>query len=151
MKILIIEDDKIKIEKLSLFFQGHNFEIKESYHSGLRSLLGSQEFDLLILDMSIPLWERGNNDLGGNFEQFGGVNILREMKRRLRLIPTILVTMFDVFADGKLTFSQVNCDLLARFAEFYRGAVFYNASEEDRWKSDLEKLIQTIASFEKGG
>ena len=32
--------------------------------------------------MTIPLWEKGNNDLGGNYEQFGGEKILREMKRR---------------------------------------------------------------------
>ncbi|MBC8988411.1 hypothetical protein H9X96_21890 [Pedobacter sp. N36a] len=146
MKVLIIEDDKIKIEKLTSFFSSHDFEIKESYHSGIKELLTKNDYDILILDMSIPLWERGNNDIGGNFEQFGGVNILREMKRRNKLVPTILVTMFDVFANGKLTFSQLNEDLLNRFGDFYKGAVFYNASEEDKWKADLEQRINFISN-----
>lgn len=143
-KFLIIEDDKIKIEKLSLFFEKQDFEVRESYYAGLNELLSnSQHYNLLILDMSIPLWDRGNVDLGGNFEQFGGVNILREMKRKKKMIPTIILTMFDVFADGKLTFDQLNSDLLNQFPDFYYGAIFYNASE-DKWKTELQYLIQTI-------
>ena len=145
-KILIIEDDKIKIEKLSLFFEGNDLTIKESYHSGLKELNSFfSTYDFLILDMSIPLWDKGSTDLGGNHEQFGGERILREMKRRKKELPTILVTMFDFFPveNGNLTFEALNEHLKKQFSSFYLGAVFYNASE-DNWKSELENLIKTI-------
>jgi len=146
-KVLIIEDDKIKIEKLSLFFNGEDFIIKESYHSGLREMIDTYKLiDFLILDMTIPLWDKGNTDLGGNYEQFGGERILREMKRRKIEIPTILVSMFDVFptTEGNLTFKQLNNQLKNQFSGFYVGSVFYNATEEDKWKSELRNLIESI-------
>jgi len=92
--------------------------------------------------MTIPLWEKGNNDLGGNYEQFGGEKILREMKRRKIFLPTILFTMFDVFPtkDDNITFNEINSKFLNDFPEFYIGAVFYNANEEN-WKENMTELI----------
>lgn len=145
-KILIIEDDKIKIERLNVFFSNEEIIIKESFQSGLSEIKDNiQEFDFLILDMTIPLWEKGNNDLGGNYEQFGGERILREMKRRRLFLPTILFTMFDIFPtkDGNITFNEVNSVFENEFSDFYVGAVFYNANE-DNWQSDLTSLISKI-------
>lgn len=146
-KILIIEDDNIKIEKLSIFFEQYDFTVKESYHSGLTEILNPNvKYDFLILDMTIPLWDKGNTDLGGNYEQFGGERILREMKRRKKNVPTVLVSMFDVFPmpSGNLTFEELDNHLKSEFSQFYVGGVFYNATEENKWKNELQKLINEI-------
>jgi len=143
-KILIIEDDKMKIEKLKLFLENDEITVKESFQSGMRELKSNHKnYDYLILDMTIPIWEKGNNDLGGNYEQFGGEKILREMKRKKLFLPTILFTMFDVFPtkDGNITFEEINSIFKNSFEEFYLGAVFYNAIE-DNWKTELSNLIQ---------
>lgn len=145
-KILIIEDDKIKIERLSAFFSQEKISIKESFQSGLSEIKNNiLDYDYLILDMTIPLWEKGNNDLGGNYEQFGGERILREMKRRKLFLPTILFTMFDVFPtkEGNITFSEVNNIFKKEFSDFYIGAVFYN-SNEDNWQLEMKDLITQI-------
>lgn len=145
-KILIIEDDKIKIDRLNVFFNSKEITIKESFQSGLSEIKNNiQDYDFLILDMTIPLWEKGNNDLGGNYEQFGGEKILREMKRRKLFLPTILFTMFDVFPnkDGNITFDEVNSIFKNEFSDFYLGAVFYNANE-DNWKMDMSTLISEM-------
>ncbi len=145
-KILIIEDEKIKIEKLKMFFNDSNLTFKESFQSGMLELKSNcKNYDFLILDMTIPLWENGNNDLGGNYEQFGGEKILREMKRRKLFLPTILFTMFDVFPtkDGNISFKKINEVFIADFIDFYVGAVFYNA-EEDNWKNNLAELVSKI-------
>ncbi len=150
-KVLIIEDDKIKIEKLSSFFEFENFIIKESYHTGLSELNDNcYGFKYLILDMTLPLWDRGKTDLGGNYEQFGGERILKEMKRRKKTIPTILLSMFDIFPSpsGNLTFQELDESFKKKFPEFYVGAVFYNGIEEDRWKNELTNLITLISSRE---
>jgi CheY-like chemotaxis protein len=145
MNILLIEDDKVKIERLSNFLKDEDLTIKESYHSGLKEIVSNNDFyDLLLLDMTIPLWDKNSSDFGGTYEQFGGDRILREMDRRNKKIPTILVTMFDVFSlsEDNLTFGELNQDLKHKFSEFYLGAVFYNASD-DSWKLELTNLMKT--------
>jgi CheY-like chemotaxis protein len=148
-KILIIEDDKIKIERLKDYFINSEITIKESFHAGVLELKKNfSNYDFLILDMTIPLWEKGNNDLGGNYEQFGGERVLREIKRKKLYLPTILFTMFDVFPtpDETLTFNEIDNIFKIKFPEFYKGAVFYNANEEN-WKSDLSYLISNIGEI----
>lgn len=141
-KILIIEDDSLKIEKLKSFFIKYDITLKESFQRGVLEIKENYEdYEFLILDMTIPIWEKGYNDLGGNYEQFGGEKVLREMKRRKLYLPTILFTMFDTFPtkEGSLTFREIDDMFLKEFHPFYLGAVFYN-SNEDKWKSDLEYL-----------
>lgn len=145
-KILIIEDDKVKIERLNMYFKDSQKTIKESFQGGMLELKNSiEDYNFLILDMTIPLWEKGNNDLGGNYEQFGGEKILREMKRRKLFLPTILFTMFDIFPTkaGNVTFNEINSIFEEEFPEFYIGAVFYNANE-DNWKMEMKTLISKI-------
>lgn len=145
-KILIIEDEKIKIEKLKLFLKEYELVFRESFQSGMLELKNNfNSYSLLILDMTIPLWEKGKNDLGGNYEQFGGEKILREMKRKKLLLPTVLFTMFDIFPtkDGNISFNKVNELFRADFSDFYLGGVLYNA-EEDNWKHNLSSLISKL-------
>lgn len=143
MKILIIEDDKIKIEKLTSFLKNHIFDLRESFQSGLEALRNNK-YDLLILDMTIPLWEKENNDINQNYEQFGGEKILREMKRKKIIVPVILFTMFDKFPIGNdvLTFEQISAKYKENF-DFYIDAVYYDSRNDD-WKNNLLSLIAII-------
>ncbi|MNE71914.1 hypothetical protein D3C80_1678220 [compost metagenome] len=92
--------------------------------------------------MTIPLWEKGGNDLSGNYEQFGGEKVLREMNRKKLFLPTILFTMFDVFPTkrGTITFNEIDSMFKKNFPNFYLGAVFYTSNQEN-WKIELSKLI----------
>lgn len=142
-KILIIEDDTDKIKRLAKYFDNADVTIKQSFQSGVLELKEKyQDYSLLVLDMTIPLWEKGNNDLGGNYEQFGGEKVLREMKRRKLFLPTVLFTMFDVFPtmDGTLTFQQIDAIFKHDFAEFYLGSVLF-ASDDNNWQQEMSNLI----------
>ncbi len=143
MKLLIIEDDKIKIDKLSAFLSNHDFDLRESFQSGLDALRNNN-YDLLILDMTIPLWEKENNDINQNYEQFGGEKILREMKRKKMIVPVILFTMFDKFPIGTdvLTFEEISLKYKENYS-FYIGAVYYDSRNDD-WKINLKNLIESI-------
>jgi len=145
-KILIIEDDKTKIERLLEYFSDCEITLKESFQGGVSELKKKHKYyDILILDMTIPLWEKGSNDLGGNYEQFGGEKILREMKRRELFLPTILFTMFDVFPTkrGTITFEEINNKFKTSFSPFYVGAVLF-ITNEDNWKNELTRLIESV-------
>src|SRR5690606_11551523 len=145
MKILLIEDDKKKIEDIKefllSFYNYSSLVIKESYQSGLRELI-KNKYDLLLLDMSIPTWDKSIDEPGGNFEKFGGYKILKEITRKKKPIKTILITMFDDFgeSDTSITLSQLDNLLKTEFPNIYIGAVYYNTREE-KWKSDLSDFI----------
>ena len=145
-KVLLIEDDKSKIEKIFDFLSNREIVIKESFHGGVYELNENlNEYEFLILDMTIPMWEKGDNDLGGNYEQFGGERILRQMKRKKMILPTILFTMFDVFPtkEKNITFNELNEIYKDKFPDFYIGGVHYNSTDE-HWKINMDKLIKII-------
>lgn len=143
--IIVIEDDFKKKEDIRNFLsselQINNIVIKESYQSGLRELI-KNKYDLLLLDMSIPTWDKSIDEPGGNFEKFGGYKILKEITRKKKPIKTILITMFDDFgeSDTSITLSQLDNLLKTEFPNIYIGAVYYNTREE-KWKSDLSDFI----------
>jgi len=145
-KVLLIEDDKSKIEKVINYLVDYEITVKESFQGGINELKNSSSlYSFLLLDMTIPMWEKGDNDLGGNYEQFGGERILREMKRKKIVIPTILFTMFDVFPtkEKSITFDELNDAYKSKFPDFYIGAVYYNSTDE-HWKIDMASLIKSV-------
>lgn len=147
MKILLIEDDKKKIEDIKEFLLNfYNYSglvIKESYQSGLRELI-KVKYDLLLLDMSIPTWDKSINESGGNFEKFGGYKILKEITRKKKPIDTVLITMFDDFgeSDTSVTLEHLNKLLSDEFPTLYKGVAYYN-TREDNWKTELDLLIKS--------
>lgn len=146
MKIILIEDDKKKIEDIQGFLsEYHNYNdltIRESYQSGLRELI-KNKYDLLLLDMSVPTWDKTIHEPGGNFEKFGGYKILKEITRKKKAIDTVLITMFDDFgeSDNSITLSQLDGVLSDEFPNFYKGVVYYN-TREDNWKTELDLFIK---------
>jgi DNA-binding NarL/FixJ family response regulator len=147
-KIILIEDDKKKIDDLIDFFkQSYNYSnliVKQSYQSGMRELL-SGKYDLLLLDMSIPTWDKSSSEPGGNYEKFGGYTILKELARKKRNIPTILITMFDDFgeSDTSITLTQLNDALSAEFPTDFIGSVFYS-SIGVKWRDNLKALLNHL-------
>lgn len=144
--ILFIEDNRAKADDVSLFMNENypeiNFEIKESFTSVLRELFKNR-YALLFLDMSIPTREGDANSLINNFEQLGGYQILSEMKRKKKQIPTILITMFNEFGVNSSFFNLNEIDELCmtEFSDFYLGAVYYT-SRDATWKEKLKNFIE---------
>ena len=147
-KALFIEDNKTKSEDVINYINEKKLidevVLKNSFTSGLREYF-TQEFDILLLDMSLPTREDSFNNTIDNFEQLGGYKILSEMKRKRRFIPTILITMFSEFGIGKsfMDIEELDKTLEQGFNEFYKGYIFYS-SQEDSWKEKLENSIKNI-------
>ncbi|MBS3993790.1 MAG: hypothetical protein KGZ87_08740 [Bacteroidetes bacterium] len=147
-KVLFIEDNLIKMEAvmnvLHSILPNADITTKDSFRSGLKELIGNS-YDILLLDMSLPTWDREGVKKQEGFERFGGETIMREMKRKKKLTPTIVITMFSEFGVGKSFIDLVDLDshLKSEFKEFYKGFVKYSSSErkwEDELKIALEKL-----------
>lgn len=149
MKILFIEDHPLKQAQINKFvlekFSDCQIESKNSYISGLKELIKNHcNYDVLLLDISMPNYDISSEDSGGDWMPLAGKNILKEMY--LRDIPTkaIVVTMHGSFDDGtKIT--ELDSELRNEFSDNYIGYVFYSQLNED-WK---DKICQLLKTFEK--
>ena len=146
VKTILIEDDSKKIEDIRDFLKNNlscsNLVVKESYQSGIREIL-SNSYELLLLDMSIPTYDKTLYESGGSYEKFGGYKVLKEIIRKRKPLKTILITMFDDFgeSDISVTLAQIDDTLKSEFNDFYLGYVFYHAADT-QWQNDLKMIIE---------
>lgn len=146
MRILIIEDDSNKMRRIANEIREIRKDVQltkaRSYQSGVRNLMSGQ-FDFLLLDMSLPIFDISSEEDGFQVDPFSGRNILAEMSRKNILVPTAVITMFETFGDGAdlMTLGELDKDLAKKYPAIYRGAIYYNSSEIN-WKESLRKLIE---------
>lgn len=143
MNILIIEDDELKHEYLDKFIRGifehPDVQWRKSYQSALRELMENQ-YDLILLDMSMHIYEKTAKESGGSFESYAGRMILSEIDINDIHTKVIVVTGYDVYADGK-TLDELKEELRREFGSYYLDTVYFIASQ-DQWKRELTSLIQ---------
>ncbi len=148
MKILIIEDDSNKMQRISNEIR----EIKtdaliteaRSYQSGMQ-LLMSVKFDFLLLDMSLPIFDISPEEDGFRVDPFSGRNILGEMFRKDVIVPTVVITMFETFGDGSdlMTLDELDKELSENYSSIYKGVIYYNSSEIN-WKESLKTFMEKM-------
>lgn len=145
MKILFIEDHPYKLGQVLNFltetFPDVEVEVRNSYNSGLRELItNSNDYNLLLLDISMPNYDISPEENGGDFLPLAGKLILKEMY--LREIPTkaIVVTMHGSFEDGT-KLAELDNKLKTEFNDNYIGHVYFSAVSTE-WKTQLENLIK---------
>lgn len=110
--------------------------------------------DLVLLDMSMPTYDRTPEDQkGGRPRPFGGRDILKEVCRKCLSTKVIIVTQFAVLKDtGKeeKTLEELETTFEKDFPSHFLGTVFYRHSENS-WQSPLKILIDRfIKDFIRG-
>ena len=140
MDILVVEDDENKLRQVSEILscvQGINLVLKRSYQSGLKEI-SSNSYGLIVLDMSMPTYDKSSSEPGGRFRKFAGKEILAEINRRKISTKVLLVTAFDTFGEGStfVTLKELDRKLSISYPNVYLGCVFYNASETN-WSEEL--------------
>lgn len=146
MKILFIEDHPYKRAQIISFLEEEipNTSIisKGSYNSGLKELiLNNIEYDFLLLDISMPIYDISPEESGGEFMPQAGKLILKEMF--LREIPTrvIVVTMYENYVDGTSIF-KLDKELKEEFSENYLGYAYFTPNNTI-WKEQISRLLNT--------
>lgn len=144
MKILIIEDHPYKLGQILNFmeecYSDIKLEVKGSYNSGLKELItNSFEYDLLLLDISMPNYDISPEEGGGDFLPLAGKLILKEMYLREISTKAIVVTMHGSFEDGT-KLSDLDGDLRNEFSDNYLGYVYFTAISNN-WKNELSLFI----------
>ena len=150
MKVLIVEDEETKRLRLQQFLEeclpDAVLESARSLRSGLRALQESA-FNLVILDMTLPNFDAGPDESGGQTYPLGGREFLEQMSRLDIAAPVIVVTQFETFGKGsdQMNLNTLREELADEYGDLYRGAVYYNAAIHG-WKTDLKKLIDIVVA-----
>ena len=150
MKILLIEDDDEKIKKISSFldeniYKGISIVSTKSYNSSLVELAQNNDYNYVLMDMSMPTYDVEEGFEDDDTESFAGRDLLEQMKFRKISYPTIIITQYDTFGEhvDKLDLDELKEELSDRFFPNYRATVYYNSAEND-WKFHLNEEINKI-------
>lgn len=152
MNLLIVEDDRNKLEQIIALIQSKfptvNIEPRRSYKSGLRSALTSKH-DLILLDMTMPTFDISIAQSGGSPFSFAGREILRQMKRKQIPTRVVVVTQFDIFGDGEdqLSLEELTTELKEDYPNNFIGSVYYS-SRLEQWKHELAKFVDAAVNKE---
>lgn len=144
--ILLVEDDEIKANEIVEFIKilldkQISFSRKASWQSAIQEIVKNTTYSLILLDMSMPRFELEIGDVYEEFESFAGLDVLKEMKRRKIVIPTIVITAFDEFGEeNKISFNELRNILKDEFKEYCLGITYFK-SGSSKWKEDLRKII----------
>ena len=141
MKLLIIEDDPNKLNAITSFldnYQDIEYTYSMSYKSGMRAI-ASGDFELLLLDMTIPVYDVTAHETGGRPLHLAGKDILFKLKRKNNPLKAIVVTQYEVF--NGISLGKLNLMLHEEFPENYLGYVYYNITQ-DSWRKDLATMLQ---------
>lgn len=150
MKLLLVEDDRNKLEQIRELVTSRfpllKLDDRFSYHHGAKSAL-TGEYDLILLDMSMPSFNASPSRSAGSPLHFAGREILRQMKRRNIKTKVVVVTQFDIFGEGKdrMSLEELTDELRRDYPDLFLGTVYYNPKQE-QWKGELTRYIEGVTT-----
>ncbi|MDK2763423.1 response regulator [Alteromonas macleodii] len=146
MKILLIEDsvDKRKNILASLKEFEDNFDVltKESVRGALDAL-ESESFDLILLDMSLPVFDVSDEiPDGGEAESFGGMEIIQQLSFLDINTPVVILTHYRTFHGGT-TYEDLEQELIDEFPTIVKGMIYYDYPSNE-WNIELNKYLRKL-------
>ncbi|WP_026703628.1 response regulator [Flavobacterium soli] len=143
---LLIEDDPEKAKEILGYikekFPHCEMTYKLSYQSGLKEIF-SEKFDFILLDMSLPSYDQGNGNFSGKPRNFGGRDILKEMKRYKKSSVVKIITQYNEFDDGLLSLKNLDTQLKSKYNELYYGYIYYKSNQTE-WEKELFNFISSL-------
>lgn len=147
-KLLIIEDDEHKIERLKTFAQKHLPEKEVFLATSLVTAIeniNKYEFSLIFVDMGIPSHpiEAGSGSPVSLLT--GGIEVLLELSELQRTDPCIIITQYpDIEISGQFyPLSQATQQLYDKLECKVETCVHY-IEDSSEWEEELKKAIQKI-------
>lgn len=145
LKILFVEDNHHKrgriMDFISHSFPGIKVDEAYSFTSGWQKLENSF-YDLVLLDMTLPTYDRSPTESGGRVRIFGGKEIARKIVRNRIKTSIAVITQFNSFSDkgNSQNFDDLRIEMQRDLAETFKGMIFYNSSVST-WRDELAKII----------
>lgn len=144
-KILFVEDDEPKLEQvLALLdtFAELDVCVAKSLNAACKRI-DDDEFDLVLLDMSLPTFDNGMTvGASGRQKTFGGREILMYLWENEKDVPVLVITQFKDFPgdEGPINLPQLHEQLKNDFPGLYCDHIYFEHNN-DAWKTTLTKLL----------
>ena len=146
MNILYVEDEEVKAkEVMDSINKKHNVDFRKSLSGGL-SAIQQNQYDLILLDMSLPLYDYDSEDEDENdFETFAGIDILDELIRKSRNDKVAVITAFDILGEGEneMTMLQLDSKLQEEYKGIYLDLIYYDSSSLE-WRRTLQSILEDL-------
>lgn len=144
LKLLLVEDSEHKrvrvLELLSEIARDAYVDVSCSFNSGSRAI-ESADYDLAIIDMSLPTHDRSPTDSGGRFRSLGGRELARKLLRRNRKTKVVFLTQYDAFSDSRAhTLRTLEVMLREDCGDNFAALIYYNSSQS-LWKEQLAQVF----------
>lgn len=144
MKVLVIEDNPNKLKQIKSFLNEYydQPQIEETYSfNGGKAKLYEEEWDLILLDMSLPTYDITHTEYGGDKKPVAGKNLMKRMLNRKIFTPVIIITQFETFDDDRISLDSLNQEFNEKFSSIWKGTIFYG---NDDWNIELKKLLDEL-------
>lgn len=146
-RLLVVEDSEAKLASITAALRAClpiQVEAAKSVKSAL-NMLKSEEFALIIADMSLPTFDVKNRERGGTARPFGGIEIFDYLQRRQCDTPVIVVSSYPALVDGStsLTLTDLAQKLRNTYPKIFAGYVFFDSAYLT-WEIQLQALAKEI-------
>lgn len=154
MDVLLVEDDEFKAADITRVVAERLptavLTRAASVTSALRKLTADQ-FNLVILDMSLPTFDLSGPGGGGSPQGQGGVEVLRLAGRMRHSAEYIILTQYpDIELDGsEMPLHLAAPKLSERFSITVRRCIAYEF-DSDEWRTEFMRHL-TAAQDQHGG
>lgn len=148
MNILLVEDGEYKSERVSEFLNENiinaNIDVRGSYSSAAKALL-SGKYQIAILDMTLPTFDKSNGSIGGDSKTYGGLDLARFIKRKKINLQFLFLSQYKSFSESaKLScLDDINNIAKKEYPDLYLGSVFYEHAGF-KWKDELLELVKSL-------
>lgn len=147
MKVLIVEDQPEKKDNIENFlldsFEWFHVNSSDSLRSALKEVVLNQDYDLVLLDMSMPAFDPSESYFEDSPESYAGKELMEQMKLRAISMPVIVVTQYSSFEGGAVTLDGLSESFKNEYDDFYLGYVYYT-SANNNWKNELKEKIELL-------
>ncbi|HBP0650773.1 TPA: response regulator [Pseudomonas aeruginosa] len=147
MLVHIIEDDDLKANRLLSFlkslYDSFQFVVNASYQSGMKAM-ELEVPDILILDMTLPTFDRKPHQKEGRLRPLGGYEIMRKIKLRNVQTKVIIVTQLPFFDDKReISLEEITEKSIVEFPGIFMRSIYFDQSDVS-WQKDLKSTIDSI-------
>ncbi|SOE87072.1 Response regulator receiver domain-containing protein [Burkholderia sp. YR290] len=143
--VLIVEDNNHKRERIITFLHETFPKCKvieaHSFTAACKRI-AEQEFAAVLMDMSLPTYDKSATESGGRFRAFGGRELARKIIRRSISTKILFITQYQSFSERgtSQTFESLDEEVRLECGSHYIGFVHYDSSRS-AWK---EKITETL-------
>ena len=140
MKILVVEDDQLKMKDIQHFvkeeLEGVYVDCAESYAVAVK-MCYSVIYDFVVLDMNIPRYDKTDND--NSIIYNGGEMIVRELVSEDVFVKFAFVSGYETVGDESIASFD---ERMRRYCpNTYCGFVFFEVND-DGWKQSLGSILK---------